>query len=154
MEISSLLSNDAVKVVASATSKKRLFQALGETAESCYGLCAKTAVEALQERENLGPTGVGNGIALPHARLAGLDRVLGVFLKLEKPLEFGAVDRKPVDLIFALFAPESSGVKHLKALAAASRVLRNDDICQKLRGNNSADTLHAILTELEESRAA
>ena len=118
MGLSELLIPGAVRVLSHVTSKKRLLQEVGETASSAYGLNAGEAVDGLLERESLGPTGVGHGIALPHARLDGLDRIAGVFLRLEKPLDFNAVDRLPVDLIFALFAPKDSGVDHLKAAGA------------------------------------
>ena len=111
-----------------------------------YGVDAAQTLDALQERETLGPTGVGHGVAVPHARLHGLDRVVGLFLRLEKPLDFDAVDRQPVDLIFALLAPKNSGVDHLKALALVSRTLRNGETCAKLRANSDPAALHAVLT--------
>lgn len=154
MELSSILRPVAVRVVAGLSSKKRLFQELGELAESVHGIPASEAVDALQERESLGPTGVGNGVALPHARLQGLETVAGLFLRIEKPLDFDAVDRQPVDLVFALFAPEASGVDHLKALALVSRTLRDQAVCAKLRSNDDPATLHAILTEAPASKAA
>ena len=154
MELSSILSPAAVRTVGGLTSKKRLFQSLGELASSVYGLPADRAVEALIERESLGPTGVGQGIALPHARLPDLDRVVGVFLRLEKPLEFDSVDRQPVDLVFGLFAPAQSGVDHLRALALVSRTLRNPAVCAKLRSNVDPAILHAVLTETPASEAA
>lgn len=154
MQVSELLQPKAVKVVGHLTSKKRLFQDLGDIAAAVYGLAPRAAVDALQERENLGPTGVGHGIALPHARVAGLDRVRGVFLKLEKPIEFASVDKQPVDLVFALFAPRESGVEHLKALALVSRTMREAGICTKLRANSDPATLYAILTEARTSQAA
>ena len=147
MDISSLLKPGAVKVIGHLTSKKRLFQELGEIAAAAYDLDAASATDALQERESLGPTCVGHGIALPHARLDGVDRVVGAFVRLEKPLDFDAVDRQPVDLIFALFAPKDSGVEHLKALALVSRTMRDPQICAKLRANVDPAKLHAILTE-------
>ncbi len=140
--------------MAHCTSKKRLFQDLGEIAAGAYGIDAAAAVEALLERENLGPTGVGHGVALPHARITGLEGVTGVFLRLEKPLDFDAVDRQPVDLVFALFAPKDSGVEHLKALALVSRTLRDPGICAKLRANSEAKTLYAVLTEAQGTQAA
>ncbi|NIY79432.1 MAG: PTS sugar transporter subunit IIA [Rhodobacteraceae bacterium] len=154
MDISKILDPQAVKVVGKMTSKKRLFQDLGEIAASVYDLTLNDTVDALQERESLGPTGVGHGVALPHARIEGLDRVVGTFLRLESPMDFDAVDRQPVDLIFALFAPAESGVDHLKALALVSRTMRNGDICAKLRANNEPATLHAILTEGPATKAA
>ena len=106
------------------------------------------------DREGLGPTGVGQGIALPHARIAEAQDVFGLFLRLEKPLDFDAVDRQPVDLVFSLIAPEDAGVDHLKALALVSRTLRNPATCAKLRANSDAATLHTILTEVEAFQAA
>lgn len=154
MELSQILKPEAVKVVSEATSKKRLFQRLGEVAHDAYGCKMARAVEALLEREALGPTGVGHGVALPHARLTGVTEVHGLFLKLERPLDFDSVDRLPVDLVFALIAPEEAGVQHLKALAAVSRTMRDGDICAKLRANHSPDTLHTVLTEGPHTAAA
>ena len=136
------------------SSKKRLFQDLGDIAASVYGLRASDAVDALQDRESLGPTGVGHGVALPHARLDGVDHVVGAFLRLEKPLDFDSVDRQPVDLVFALFAPRESGVDHLKALALVSRTLRDEAFCAKLRANSDPAALHAMLTDSTASQAA
>ena len=154
MQLAEILDAHAVKTIASCTSKKRLFHDLGELAQGCYDVSSPQVVEALIEREGLGPTGVGQGIALPHARLSDVDRVQGIFLRLEKPLNFDAVDRQPVDLIFALLAPQDAGVDHLKALALVSRTLRDASICAKLRANSDAGTLHTILTEMHSSQAA
>ncbi|MDA3887352.1 MAG: PTS sugar transporter subunit IIA [Allgaiera sp.] len=154
MDLSSILKPGAVRVVGHLTSKKRLFQEIGDIAGQAYGLEAAEAVDGLQDRESLGPTGVGNGIALPHARLDGLDRIVGVFLRLDRPLDFGAADRQPVDLVFGLFAPRDSGVDHLKALALVSRTMRDTAICAKLRANDEAATLYAVLTEDRASQAA
>ena len=154
MDLASLLKPAAVRVVGHATSKKRLFQDLAELASAVYGIDPSETVNALQERESLGPTGVGHGVALPHARLDGLDRVIGIFMRLEKPLDFDAVDRQPVDLVFALFAPKDSGVEHLKALALVSRRLRDSAVCAKLRANEDTDKLFAILCEQPDSKAA
>ncbi len=154
MELAKLLIPGAVRVVAQLTSKKRLFQELGELASQAYGLNSAMAIDGLQERESLGPTGVGHGIAIPHARLEDLPRIIGVFLRLERPLDYDSVDRQPVDLIFALFAPKDSGVDHLKALALVSRTMRDPGIRAKLRANTDAGKLHAILTESRASQAA
>jgi PTS system nitrogen regulatory IIA component len=154
MELSKILSTEAVKVVAGASSKKRLFQDLSELAASAYGLDAERAADALMDRESLGPTGVGHGVALPHARIEGIERVRGVFLRLDKPVDFDAVDRRPVDLVFALFAPSDTGVDHLKALALVSRSLRDTRLCDKLRANADPATLHAVLTEGPATQAA
>ncbi len=154
MQLGTILNHDAVKSISSCTSKKRLFHDLGELAEASYGLNPTSVIEALIEREGLGPTGVGQGIALPHARLADSTRVIGLFLRLEKPLNFDAVDRQPVDLVFALIAPQNAGVDHLKALALVSRTLRDQAICAKLRANSDVGTLHTILTEVQATQAA
>jgi len=154
MQLADILGADAVKVIGATSSKKRLFHEIGDMAEGCYGLPQTRVVEALMEREGLGPTGVGHGVALPHARLSGVDRVRGLFLRLEKPLDFDSVDRQPVDIVFALLAPANAGVEHLKALALVSRTLRDPDLCTKLRANNDPAVLHAMLTENSASKAA
>jgi PTS system nitrogen regulatory IIA component len=146
MDISDILTSDAVRVSATVSSKKRLFQELGDLAWQAYGLNASVASDALLERENLGPTGVGHGVALPHARLGEVDKVRGLFIRLERGLDFDAVDRQPVDLVFALFAPEDAGVEHLKALALVSRTMRNGQLVAKLRANADPAAIHAILT--------
>jgi len=154
MDIAKILKPEAVRILGNMTSKKRLFHELGDVAAAVYGLNSAVVVDGLQERESLGPTGVGHGIALPHARLEGLDRIVGVFVRLERPMDFDSVDRQPVDLIFALFAPKESGVEHLKALALISRTMRDAGVCQKLRANAQPGTLHAILTETRPQAAA
>lgn len=154
MELSKLLAPGAVRVVGQLTSKKRLFQELGEMVAASYGLSSAIAIDGLQERESLGPTGVGHGIALPHARLEDLDRIVGVFIRLERPLDYDSVDRQPVDLIFGLFAPKDSGVDHLKALALVSRTMRDSGTVAKLRANSDPAKLHAILTEARTPQAA
>ena len=150
----SLLKPEAVKVVTSVTSKKRLFQEIGDLVQTAHGIHAGLVTEALMAREALGPTGVGHGVALPHARLNGIDRVMGAFILLDKPIDFDAVDRQPVDIAFALFAPEEAGVEHLKALALVSRTLRDTAVCNKLRANQDASTLFAILNESKPAKAA
>lgn len=154
MELAKLLSPTAVRVVGQLPSKKRLFQELAELAAQAYGLAAASTVDHLQERESLGPTGVGHGIALPHARLDDVEQIVAVFLRLEKPLDYDSVDRQPVDLIFGLFAPKDSGVEHLKALALVSRTMRDPAICAKLRANVDPAKIHAILTEARSIQAA
>lgn len=154
MDFSKLLKPEAVKVLTSASSKKRLMQDLGDLADSAYGLKTSDVLEALLAREALGPTGVGHGVALPHARLDGLESVVGAFVLLDKPIDFNSVDRQPVDIAFALFAPEDAGVEHLKALAMVSRTLRDASICNKLRANPSPATLYTILTSAESEQAA
>jgi PTS system nitrogen regulatory IIA component len=154
MDLSQLLKPQAVKVVSDVTSKKRLLQSIADLAEGLIGLKSSEIFDALQERESLGPTGVGHGVALPHARLNALTEVQGAFLKLERPIDFDSADRQPVDLIFALFAPSDTGVDHLKALALVSRTLRDAALCAKLRANSDPATLHTLLTEAQASQAA
>ena len=154
MKFADLLKSTAVKVVSNASSKKRLMHDIADLAEAAYGIPAQSAVEALMERESLGPTGVGHGVALPHARLEGVDSVVGVFILLEKPIDFDAVDRQPVDIVFALIAPTDAGVEHLKALALVSRTLRDASFCAKLRANHDAEKLHTIITEAAATQAA
>lgn len=154
MEFADILKVEAIKVSGSVSSKKRLFQDLGELAKSAYGLDAHEVTEALRAREALGPTGVGRGVALPHARLTNITDVVGIFILLEKPIDFDAVDKEPVDIAFALFAPQDAGVEHLKALALVSRTLREASICAKLRANHNPGTLHTILSESHPVKAA
>lgn len=154
MQLANFLPSESVRVLAGTSSKKRLFQDLGEMADSVYGMSADIVIEALTERESLGPTGVGEGVALPHARVAGLTRVCGLFVRLERAMDFESVDRQPVDLVFALLAPTDAGVDHLKALALVSRTLREAAVRSKLRANLDPTTLHTILTEVPASQAA
>ncbi len=154
MDLATLLKPQGVKVVADVTSKKRLMQKLSELAEGLVDLPAARILDALQDRESLGPTGVGKGVALPHARIGDLTEVRGAFLKLDKPIDFDSVDRQPVDLVFALFAPADTGVDHLKALALVSRTLRNSALCAKLRANSDPATLHTLITGAATSEAA
>ncbi|MEO0851370.1 MAG: PTS sugar transporter subunit IIA, partial [Pseudomonadota bacterium] len=137
MDLQTLLPSQAVRVLSDVTSKKRLIQRTAEIASELLPLSSNSILDALVDRENLGATGVGNGVALPHARLAGVEGVTGVFVRLERPIDFEAVDRQPVDLIFALLAPEDAGVEHLKALALVSRTLRDESLCAKLRANSN-----------------
>lgn len=153
MELSRILPQAAVKATG-ASSKKRVFQTLGEIMAAVHGLPEAAVVAALREREALGPTCVGHGVALPHARMPEVLAITGCFLRLDRGVEFGAIDRQPVDLVFALFAPSGSGVEHLRALAAVSRVMRDASVRAKLRANTEPTVLHAILTEMPASQAA
>lgn len=154
MTIQDILPATGIKVIAAASSKKRLFHDLSDMAETSFGLDPSAVIDALMDREGLGPTGVGHGVALPHARLVGLKQVCGLFLRIKKPLDFDSVDRQPVDLVFTLFAPEDAGVMHLKALALISRTLRDEGICAKLRANEDPSTIYTILTEAGAAQAA
>lgn len=154
MEISDLLTPDRVVADLRATSKKQALQELARHASEMTGLNDRAIFDVLLERERLGTTGVGNGIAIPHGKLNELDGLYGLFARIEKPVDFDSIDGDPVDLIFLLLAPEGAGADHLKALARVSRLLRDENTCQKLRGSDTNDALFAILTEQGESQAA
>jgi len=154
MELSEIIGIDAVRAPLKATSKKRLLQDLADLAEAVYALPAATVYKSLMDREALGPTGVGRGVAIPHARFSGVSHVIGLFVRLEKPVDFESIDRQPVDLIFALLAPEAAGAEHLKALARVSRTLRSDAVCAKLRSTFDPSALYAILTDGKAEQAA
>ena len=154
MEISDLITPASVVPKLHATSKKQALQELAKRAADVSGLNERAIFDVLLERERLGTTGVGNGIAIPHGKLPNLDRLYGLFARLDKPIDFDSIDEQPVDLIFLLLAPESAGADHLKALARVSRLLRDRGGCEKLRGTDSAEALYAILTESAASRAA
>lgn len=154
MNFAELIQPEAIKVLSTATSKKRLLHEIAELAQKVHNLPVDATVDALIAREALGPTGVGHGVALPHARIEGIDKVQGLFLLLDRPVDFDAVDRQPIDIAFCLFAPESAGVEHLKALGLVSRTLRDTAICSKLRSNPNPATLYTILTETAAEQAA
>lgn len=137
-----------------AGSKKQALHELARKAAEVTGQHDRAIFDVLLERERLGTTGVGHGIAIPHGKLPGLDRVYGIFARLERPVDFDAIDDQPVDLMFLLLAPEAAGADHLKALARVSRLLRDSAMCEKLRGSDSADAIYALLTQTEASHAA
>ncbi|NQV48058.1 MAG: PTS IIA-like nitrogen regulatory protein PtsN [Rhodospirillaceae bacterium] len=147
MEITDLITTAGVVANLRATSKKQALQDLAKLAAEITGLHERAIFDVLMERERLGTTGVGNGIAIPHGKLASLDKLYGLFARLETPIDFQSIDEQPVDLIFLLLAPESAGADHLKALARVSRLLRDKQACEKLRGTDNADALFALLTE-------
>ncbi len=146
MDIVDLLAPAAVIASLKAQSKKQLLQELSETAAKLTGLPERRIFETLIERERLGSTGMGQGIAIPHGRMAGLLRITGFFARLETPVAYDAVDNQPVDLVFMLLAPESAGADHLKALARVSRLLRNQATCEKLRAAAKPEVLFSLLT--------
>jgi len=154
MEIADLITPRSVVAQLRATNKKQALQELAKRAAALTGAPERTIYDVLIERERLGTTGIGMGIGIPHGRLPGLDRLCGVFARLERPVPFEAIDDQPVDLIFLLLAPEAAGSDHLKALAQVSRLLRDRAICEKLRGTDNADALYALLTDRASSRAA
>ncbi|MDB9702903.1 PTS IIA-like nitrogen regulatory protein PtsN [Rhodospirillales bacterium] len=154
MELTDLLDGECVVANLRATSKKQVLQELARRAADITNIDERKIFAVLMDRERLGTTGVGSGIAIPHGKLPELDRLCGIFARLEKPVDFQSIDERPVDLIFVLLAPEEAGADHLKALARVSRLLRDQNTCEKLRGTGEVDALSAILTESQEIRAA
>ena len=154
MEIEDILNKRCVVTSLKVSSKKHALQELARKASAATGIAERAVLDILLERERLGTTGVGCGIAIPHGKLPDLEKLYGCFARLEKPIDFDAVDNEPVDLIFLLLAPESAGAAHLKALARISRVLRNAAHCEKLRAAASPDSLYSLLTADDQSRAA
>jgi len=154
MELTDILEQRCVVASLKVQSKKRLFQEIAAAAQGRLGLEESSVHAALLERESLGPTGVGYGVAIPHARIEGLDKVHGLFFHLETPVDFESVDRKPVDLIFVLLAPVDAGAEHLKALARVSRILRSEAVCGKLRSTWDKAAIYAILADTDTSQAA
>ena len=142
MSLTDLIAPNALMPVLKVTSKK---QELAAQAGQLTGHNERTIAEILLQREKLGSTGVGNGIAIPHGKLPKLGKLFGMFARLERPIDFEALDGQPVDLIFLLLAPETAGADHLKALARIARLLRDPDIGQKLRASQDADALYAVL---------
>ena len=154
MEITDLLTFERVISSLRAPSKKQALQELSRRAAEITGLHERAIFDVLLERERLGTTGVGSGIAIPHGKLSDLEELFGVFARLENPIDFDAVDEQPVDLIFLLLAPESAGADHLKALARISRLLRNRTVCERLRAATDQHSLFALLTGENRNHAA
>lgn len=155
MSISSVrIVSGTVAVKPAATSKNEIFSFLADMAATSYDLEKSSVVERLIQREKLGSTGFGGAVAIPHAKIDGLEECVGLFVRLETPMAFDAHDAQPVDLVFCLLSPVQGGADHLKALAEISRFLRDEDAVGKLRGANSADALYVLLTGLREQRAA
>jgi PTS system nitrogen regulatory IIA component len=154
MELSELINSDSIVSTLKVGSKKQALQELAQVAESVTGISSRDIFGTVLQRERLGSTGVGQGIAIPHGKLDGLDRLFAIFARLDTPIGFDAMDDQPVDLIFMLLAPESAGADHLKALARISRTLRDPSITQKLRDSASTAEIYAILTQPAASHAA
>ncbi|WP_109261782.1 PTS IIA-like nitrogen regulatory protein PtsN [Hyphobacterium indicum] len=154
MALSDLLSADSILGSLSATNRKQALQIMSEAAAAKLDIDSRLIFDAVMERERLGSTGVGDGVAIPHARLEGLDRVFGLFARLKTPIDFDAIDGRPVDLIFLLLAPETSSAEHLKALARISRIFRREDLRSHLRATDTRDGMIALLTLQDESNAA
>ncbi len=145
MLLSDLVAPNAVIPALKVNNKKQALQELAAKAAELTGQNERTIFETLMQREKLGSTANGNGIAIPHGKLARLGSLFGLFARLERPIEFEALDGEPVDLIFLLLAPESAGADHLKALARIARLLRDSDVVKKLRQSNDAEALYAVL---------
>jgi PTS system nitrogen regulatory IIA component len=145
MNLSDLLQPDAVLPSLHAQSKKHVLQELCVAAARLTGIAERDIFDTILQRERLGSTGVGHGVAIPHGKLHALDRLVGVFARLVRPVEFDSLDDQPVDLVFLLLAPENAGADHLKALARIARVLRDSAVAQRLRVAQDADEIHAIL---------
>ena len=147
MTLDTLIDKQSVLANLKAPNKKQLLVELSQALASRVAIDHRLIFETLLKREKLGSTGIGQGIAIPHGKVATLPRVYGLFARLATPVEFDSIDGRPVDLVFALLAPEHAGADHLKALAKISRLLRDPDVVAKLRGTEDADGLYAILTE-------
>ena len=147
MDISDILSPHMVFERVKAPSKKKLITEIAGFAAGAAGLDADKVFDALWQREKLASTGVGHGVAIPHARMAKLEKLVGVFVHLDEAIDFEAIDSAPVDLVFALLTPAEAGADHLKALARISRLMRNAAVCEKLRAANDRSQIYALLTE-------
>lgn len=154
MEIADLLIPRGVLAQLRVSNKRAVLQEIARRAGNMTGIAERRIYDVLAERERLGSTGIGRGLAVPHGKLPELTRLYGLFARLERPIPFEAIDDQPVDLVFALLAPADAGAEHLRALARVSRLLRNGAICQKLRGTDNADALYALLTDRSEIHAA
>ncbi len=154
IRILSRLVDDAVVTDVACATKSALLAKLAELAALNYGLDASVVLDGLEERERLGPTGFGGGTAIPHCKVASLDAPVCVFLRLDKPVDYGAVDDQPVDLIVGLMSPTNDGAAHLRALAEVSRMFRDERSCAQLRGAASASAIFSVLTMSEERDAA
>ena len=154
MPLNDLLTSDSVIPSLRVNGKKQALQELSDRAAAVSGLAAREIFDAILQRERLGPTGVGDGIAIPHGKLAKCERIFGVFARLERAIDFAALDGLPVDLIFLLIAPELAGADHLKALAMIARALRNPHFAAQLRATRDASGIYSVLTSAPTSNAA
>ncbi len=146
MPLTDLVTPNGVIPALKVNNKKQAIQEIAARAASVSGQNERVIFETLLQRERLGSTGIGHGIAIPHGKLAKLDKLFGVFARLERPIDFESLDSQPVDLIFLLLAPEGAGADHLKALARIARLLRDPEVARKLRESRDAEALYAVLT--------
>lgn len=147
MGLSDLIAPEAIIPALKASSKKQLLQIMAERAAELTGLPERDIFDTILQREKLGSTAVGNGIAIPHGKLPDIDKIVGVFARLQNPVDFEALDDQPVDLVFLLLAPEGSGADHLKALSRIARLLRDCDMVNKLRNSHDSQALYSLLTD-------
>ena len=155
MKMYEILSKKAIRTKLRSSNKKQLLQDIANIASEYVGIPNTNIAKSLQQREILGPTGIGNGVAIPHVKISGLTKIFGLFSTLERPIDFEAADKQPVDIVFTLLAPEeNSGTEHLKALAMVSRMFGDKNIRSKLRSSENTESLFAILTSNEDSKAA
>jgi PTS system nitrogen regulatory IIA component len=154
MPLKDLITDQAIIPALKVSSKKAALQELSERAAAISGLSAREIFDAMLQRERLGSTGVGNGIAIPHGKLSRVDKIFGVFARLDRPIDYDAQDGAPVDLIFMLIAPESAGADHLKALARIARVLRDSAFTARLRATKDPAALYLLLTQTPAINAA
>jgi nitrogen PTS system EIIA component len=154
MHLSDFLDFDAIKPSLSGGNKRSLLQQLANAAGQRLGLDAAAILASLNEREQLGSTGFGQGVAIPHGKIDGVSQIYGLFARLSEPLDYKAIDGRPVDLVFLLLSPVNAGAEHLKALAAISRVTRSGATLEKMRGARSRDALAAVLMGADERDAA
>jgi PTS system nitrogen regulatory IIA component len=145
MPLNDLVAPNAIIPALKVNGKKQALQELAAKAAELSGLGERTIFEILMQREKLGSTGVGNGIAIPHGKLPKLNKLFGVFARLERPIDFEALDGQAVDLVFLLLAPEGAGADHLKALARVARLLRDPDVAHKLRDSRDVEALYSVL---------
>ena len=145
MALTDLVVPQAIVPSLRVNNKKQALQELAARAAVICGRNDREVLEVLMQRERLGSTGIGNGIAIPHGKLARLERLFGVFARLERPIDFEALDGQPVDLVFLLLAPEGAGADHLKTLARVARLLRNPEVAQQLRQSRDAEAIYAVL---------
>jgi PTS system nitrogen regulatory IIA component len=154
MPLTDLVAPNAVIPALKVNGKKQALQEVAAKAAALTGQGDKAILEILLQREKLGSTGVGNGVAIPHGKLGKLGKVFGLFARLDRPIDFEALDGQPVDLIFLLLAPEGAGADHLKALARVARLLRDPEVAKKLRDSRDAEAIYAVLALQSASSAA
>lgn len=154
MDLTDLINVDDINISFKASCKKQLLNDLADLAAKKTGLNCQEIFQTLLEREKLGSTGVGNGIAIPHGKIPGLSKITGLVAFLDKSIDFDALDDQPVDVVFLLLAPEVAGADHLKALARVARVLREPVMLEKLRNSKDAESVHNLFALAHTSHAA